>query len=144
MATKYKNKKITIDGLMFDSKAEANYYDHLKQLMIKGVVTAIVPHPRYLLQETFRKNGITFRKIEYIADFAVEYADGHSEVVDVKGVETTDFKIKRKLFEKKYPMSLKVMKHVRKFGGWITIEEYKRFKKEEKKAQEAMAKELGE
>lgn len=134
MATKYKNKKIELDGFTFDSKAEANYYDHLKQLMKKGIVTAIVPQPRYLLQESFRKNGILFRKIEYIADFAVQYADGHSEVVDIKGVETTDFKIKRKLFEKRYPqLFLKVMKHVKKFGGWITIEEYKQFKKEEKK-----------
>lgn len=132
--SKYKNKKIEIDGLTFDSQAEANYYDHLKQLMKKGIVTAIIPQPRYLLQESFKKNGILFRKIEYVADFAVQYADGHGEVVDVKGVETTDFKIKRKLFEKKYPdLSLKVVKHVKKFGGWITIEEYKKFKKEEKK-----------
>lgn len=132
--SKYKNKKIEIDGLVFDSQAEARYYTYLSDLMQKGVVTAIIPQPRYLLQESFRKNGILFRKIEYIADFAVQYEDGRSEVVDVKGMETTDFKIKRKLFEKKYPeLSLKVVKYVKKFGGWVTIEEYKKFKKEEKK-----------
>ncbi|MGG3233244.1 DUF1064 domain-containing protein [Priestia flexa] len=132
--SKYKNKKIEIDGLVFDSQAEARYYTYLSDLMQKGVVTAIIPQPRYLLQESFRKNGILFRKIEYVADFAVQYEDGRSEVVDVKGMETTDFKIKRKLFEKKYPeLSLKVVKHVKKFGGWVTIEEYKKFKKEEKK-----------
>ena len=132
--SKYKNKKIEIDGLVFDSQAEARYYTYLSDLMQKGVVTEIIPQPRYLLQESFRKNGILFRKIEYVADFAVQYEDGRSEVVDVKGMETTDFKIKRKLFEKKYPdLSLKVVKHVKKFGGWVTIEEYKKFKKEEKK-----------
>ncbi|MEK5139088.1 DUF1064 domain-containing protein [Priestia sp. FSL W8-0001] len=132
--SKYKNKKIEIDGLVFDSQAEARYYTYLSDLMQKGVVTAIIPQPRYLLQESFRKNGILFRKIEYVADFAVQYEDGRSEVVDVKGMETTDFKIKRKLFEKKYPeLSLKVVKYVKKFGGWVTIEEYKKFKKEEKK-----------
>lgn len=132
--SKYKNKKIEIDGLVFDSQAEARYYTYLSDLMQKGVVTAIIPQPRYLLQESFRKNGILFRKIEYVADFAVQYEDGRNEVVDVKGMETTDFKIKRKLFEKKYPeLSLKVVKHVKKFGGWVTIEEYKKFKKEEKK-----------
>jgi Protein of unknown function (DUF1064) len=132
--SKYKNKKIEIDGLVFDSQAEARYYTYLSDLMQKGVVTKIVPQPRYLLQESFRKNGILFRKIEYVADFAVQYEDGRSEVVDVKGMETTDFKIKRKLFEKKYPeLSLKVVKYVKKFGGWVTIEEYKKFKKEEKK-----------
>lgn len=132
--SKYKNKKIEIDGLVFDSQAEARYYTYLSDLMQKGVVTAIIPQPRYLLQESFRKNGILFRKIEYVADFAVRYEDGRSEVVDVKGMETTDFKIKRKLFEKKYPeLSLKVVKYVKKFGGWVTIEEYKKFKKEEKK-----------
>lgn len=132
--SKYKNKKIEMDGFVFDSQAEARYYTYLSDLMQKGVVTAIIPQPRYLLQESFRKNGILFRKIEYVADFAVQYEDGRSEVVDVKGMETTDFKIKRKLFEKKYPeLSLKVVKYVKKFGGWVTIEEYKKFKKEEKK-----------
>lgn len=132
--SKYKNRKIEIDGLVFDSQAEARYYTYLSDLMQKGVVTAIIPQPRYLLQESFRKNGILFRKIEYVADFAVQYEDGRSEVVDVKGMETTDFKIKRKLFEKKYPeLSLKVVKYVKKFGGWVTVEEYKKFKKEEKK-----------
>ena len=58
--------------------------------------------PRFLLQESFKKNGKTFRKIEYIADFMYE-EDGKVIVEDVKGMKTDVFKLKRKLFEYKYP-----------------------------------------
>lgn len=35
----------------------------------------------------------------YYADFVVEYADGHQEVIDVKGVRTAVYKLKKKLVE---------------------------------------------
>jgi hypothetical protein len=59
--------------------------------------------PRFLLQEAFKKNGVTHRKIEYLADFKVNNMDGSVQIVDEKGALTEVLKIKRKLFEKKYP-----------------------------------------
>ena len=52
--------------------------------------------------EACKKNGRTFRKIEYIADF--QYIEnGKTIVEDVKGMQTDVFKLKHKIFEKVYP-----------------------------------------
>lgn len=63
----------------------------------------------FLLQEGFKKNGTTHRKIEYIADFVYE-ENGQTVVEDTKGMKTETFKIKQKLFEYKYPeLNLKII-----------------------------------
>lgn len=102
--SKYHSKKTTIDGIIFDSKKEANRYAELKMLERCGAIRELRLQPTYLLQEGFKKNGKTYRKIEYKADF--EYFDiqkGKVIVEDVKGVKTEVYKIKKKLFEYKYP-----------------------------------------
>lgn len=97
---KYGNIKTKIDGITFDSRAESEYYRWLKQN--KDVVN-IECQPKFTLQPSFRKNNKTIRAITYIADFRVFYRDGHTEIIDVKGVETDSFRIKAKLFEFCYP-----------------------------------------
>jgi len=66
-------------------------------------VTKIVLQPRFELQPSFKKNGKTFRKIEYVADFEVTFADGAIRIYDCKGMRTEIYKLKQKLFEFKYP-----------------------------------------
>lgn len=66
---KYRNKKIVIDNIKFDSKLEANRYVELKLLQRAGKIKNLELQPRFLIQEGFKKNGKTFRKIEYVADF---------------------------------------------------------------------------
>lgn len=108
---KYNNQKTTIDGITFDSKKEADYYCQLKLLKQSGGIKDFGLQQRYELLPTFKKNGTTYRAISYIADFVIEYNDGTTEVVDIKGVETKDFKIKKKLFEYKYKdLELKIIK----------------------------------
>jgi hypothetical protein len=133
MTTKYKSKTVEIDGHVFQSKIEANYYEHLKWLLEHKEIKSFSLQPRYLLLDKFRKNGKTYRKMEYIADFEVHHLDGSIEVVDVKGVETEAFKIKRKLFEHKYPYKLSLVTYVKKYGGWIELDELKKRRKETKK-----------
>ncbi|MBC1499385.1 DUF1064 domain-containing protein [Listeria weihenstephanensis] len=111
---KYGNKKTTVDGFTFDSKAEAVYYGHLKLLKKAGEVESFKLQPRYLLQEGFKKNGKTHRQIDYIADFEVLYTDGHTEIIDIKGVKTEAFKLKQKLFERKYMDSIICLKYERR------------------------------
>jgi hypothetical protein len=132
-ASKYKSKKVEVDGHVFDSKIEARYYEQLKWLQEHNQILFFRLQPRYLLQEAFQKNGKTFRKIEYIADFEVHHLDGSIEVIDVKGMETEAFKIKRKLFEKKYPHKLSLVTYVKKYGGWIELDKLKKLRKEAKK-----------
>ncbi|MEN2765814.1 DUF1064 domain-containing protein [Ornithinibacillus xuwenensis] len=126
---KYSNKKVTVDGHKFDSKREARYYQHLKLLERAGEIQGFILQPRYILQESFKKYGKTHRKIEYVADFEVYLNDGSTEVIDVKGMITKDFAIKRKLFDKKYSMPLKLMTYDQRFGGWIELEELNKLKK---------------
>lgn len=132
--SKYNSKKVTVNGIVFDSKMEAEYYLHLVDLKVKGIVEVIELQPKFLLQEAFTKRGIRFRKIEYWADFKVTYSDGHIEIVDVKGVETEIFKIKKKLFEYKFKdLELKLITYVKKWGGWIEVSELNKKRKAAKK-----------
>lgn len=107
---KYKNTKIVVDNIKFDSNLEATRYKELKLLERVGTITDLELQPRFLLQDSFKKNGRTFRKIEYVADFKY-IENGKTIVEDVKGLQTDVFKLKHKLFEKRYPeLELKIIK----------------------------------
>ena len=109
--SKYNNQKTVVDGIKFDSKKEAEYYCQLKLLKQAGEIRDIGLQQKYTLQPGFEKNGIKYQPITYIADFVITNNDGTTEVVDIKGVETQVFKIKKKLFEYMYPdLNLKVVK----------------------------------
>lgn len=123
-----------IGGIKFDSKIESLYYLYLKELQSAGEVLEIQRQPRYLLQDKFEKYGEKIKSIHYVADFVVFYKD-HIEVIDIKGAPPTEaFEIKRKMFNFKYPnLKLKVLKYVKKAGGWVDYYEYEKSSKESKK-----------
>ena len=66
---KYRNKKVIVDDYVFDSIQESRRYKELKLLLKAGKISDLELQPRFLLQDSFKKNGKTFRKIEYVADF---------------------------------------------------------------------------
>ena len=134
--SKYKNNKVELDGVTFESELEAKYYKHLKKMKEMGEVVNFELQPRITLLEGFEKNGKKFRPIYYLADFKVEYANGEKEVVDIKGMVTKDFAIKRKLFEKQYAESLKLITFSNIDGGWIEHDELKKKRRERKKERE--------
>lgn len=80
---KYRNKKVQVDMYVFDSIAEAKRYKELKLLERAGKISNFKLQPHFLLQESFRKNGKTYRKVEYIADFKY-IENGRMIVEDVK------------------------------------------------------------
>lgn len=100
---KYKNKKVVIDGIIFASRTESEYYLALKEEEKNGIILSIEVQPRFILQETFKKGGKTFRQIEYVSDFKVVGKDGSIRIIEIKGFETDIWKLKQKLFEYKYP-----------------------------------------
>ena len=107
---KYRNKKVIVDGKEFDSNKEGNRYKELRLLERAGEISNLELQPRFLLQDKFKKNGKTYRKIEYVADFKY-IENGKTIVEDVKGMQTDVFKIKHKIFEKVYPdLELKIIK----------------------------------
>lgn len=96
---KYGAKKTTVYGRTFDSKREAEYYLELLDLKRRGEVVSITLQPSFELLAGFRDNtGKKQRPITYTADFFVTYADGRSEVIEVKGVRTRDYLLRKKLF----------------------------------------------
>lgn len=104
MYNKYKAKKTTIDGIKFDSKAEARRYAELILLQKANKIKCLELQPVFELQEGFKHRGKNIRAIKYIADFAyIDCDTGANVVEDVKGVKTKEFNIKYKLFVKKYP-----------------------------------------
>ena len=80
---KYRNEKIQIDRYVFDSKAEGKRYRELALLERAGEITELKLQPRFLLQESFKKNGKTYRKIEYVGDF-MYLQNGKYIVEDIK------------------------------------------------------------
>ena len=107
---KYRNKKVIVEDYVFDSIEESRRYKELKLLLRAGKISNLELQPHFLLQDSFKKNGKTYRKIEYIADF--KYIENEKTIVeDVKGIQTDVFKLKHKLFEKKYPeLELRIIK----------------------------------
>ncbi|MBT2727859.1 DUF1064 domain-containing protein [Bacillus sp. ISL-75] len=113
---KFGNKKTAVDDITFDSQAEAKYYQQLKWLKQSGQIKSFKLQPKFMLQEAFKKNGKSFRKIEYKADFEVHRLDDSVEIVDIKGAVTKEFSLKRKLFERKYLNSITLLKYDKKKG----------------------------
>lgn len=108
--SKYQNKKTQVGMYVFDSIAESKRYKELALLEKAGQIKGLKLQPKFLLQEGFKKNGKTYRKIEYIADF-MYIENGKVIIEDVKGMETDVFKLKRKMFEYKYPgFELRIVK----------------------------------
>lgn len=104
--SKYNNQKTMVDGIKFDSKKEAEYYCQLKLLKQAGEIKDIGLQQKYTLQPGFEKNGVKYQPITYIADFVITNNDGTTEVVDVKPsktFKTQAYRIKKKMFEYKYP-----------------------------------------
>lgn len=102
---KYKNKKVVIDNILFDSKKEANYYTYLKLLEKAGKITDLELQKKFILQDKFTLNGKAYRAITYIADFVYK-KNGQVHVVDTKGYRTQVYKIKKKIFMKKYGIEI--------------------------------------
>ena len=138
MTNKYNNKKTVIDGITFDSKDESLYYQALKNMKANGLIKDFELQPKFILQESFVKDGKKYRAIHYIADFKVINNDGSFYIVDIKGILTTEFKIKLKLFNYKYPdIELRLISRSVKFGdeyGFINYYKLQELRKQNKKS----------
>jgi hypothetical protein len=121
---KYRNKKITIDGITFDSIHEGNRYRELKLLERAGKISVLrlqvkfqlIPPQYETTDERYTKGPkkgqykpckLLERECAYIADFVYIDADGKKVVEDTKGMRTKDYIIKRKLMLYNYGIKIK-------------------------------------
>lgn len=95
--SKYGAKKVTVNGITFDSRKEANRYIELSSLEKVGKVSDLQCQVKFELIPSQRINGkVAERSVNYIADF-VYIENGQKVVEDTKGFKTPEYIIKRKL-----------------------------------------------
>lgn len=141
--SKYKNKKVVVDEIEFDSKHESEYYLLLKNEKEEGKIKDFELQKKYELQPSFKKYGKSHRAITYTVDFVIYHLSGDIECVDVKGMETQQGVMRRKMFDFLYPnLKLTWVQKSIKHGdenGWIEYDKLKKIRaaaKKEKKIAE--------
>ena len=106
--SKYHAKRTSVDGITFDSKREADRYLVLKSMEEDGTIEDLRRQVRYELVPAFDVDGKHYRPVCYVADFVyMDKATGKEVVEDVKGMRTDVYKLKSKLFARRYGMSIK-------------------------------------
>lgn len=106
--SKYGSKKVTIDGVTYDSQKEYRRFRELSLLERAGKVTDLQRQVKFVLipaqyePDTIGARGgvkrgkLIERECSYVADF-VYHENGKRIVEDTKGFKTKDYIIKRKL-----------------------------------------------
>lgn len=102
---KYRARKTEVDGIVFDSALEAKYYANLKRLESVGVVYGVELQKRYAL---VGPDGSLIAT--YVADFVFwDQREKRLRIVDVKGVKTREFVIKKKLMKSLLGLDVEVV-----------------------------------
>lgn len=95
--TKYHSRKITKDGITFDSVKEYRRFCELSLLERAGAITDLKRQVKFELIPSQRVDGkVVERACSYVADFVYKQR-GKTVVEDTKGFKTKDYIIKRKL-----------------------------------------------
>ena len=119
---KYNAKKVSVDGIEFDSKKEARRYQELLLLQKAGEIYMLERQKVYELlpaqrePDTVGKRGSVIkgklleRSVEYVADFVYTDKNGKTVVEDVKGFREGGayavFVLKRKLMLYRYGIKI--------------------------------------
>ena len=119
---KYNAKKVSVDGIEFDSKKEARRYQELLLLQKAGEIYMLERQKVYELLPAQREpdtvgrrggiiNGkLLERAVEYVADFVYTDKNGKTVVEDVKGFREGGayavFVLKRKLMLYRYGIKI--------------------------------------
>lgn len=105
--SKYRNVKTTVDGIVFDSKQEAEGYSLLRLLARAGKVRDLqtkVPACKFPLVVN---NQLI---CHYVADFVYYDVDRQTKVVaDTKGYRTREYLLKKKLMKAIHGITIEEM-----------------------------------
>ena len=111
------------------------YRDVILPKMGSGDILSCEMQVKYELQQKFSHDDKTVLPINYIADFVVEYKNGHITVFDTKGMPDNVAILKRKMFWFKYPdIDYQWISYSKIDGGWVAYEKVKQGRKERKKS----------
>ena len=123
--------KVKVNGIQFDSIMESKFYVYLLDLKSKKEIKSFERQVTFELQPGFTDaRGRKVLPIKYIADFVVTDKVGDKSVVDVKGMETPEFKLKKKMFQYLHrKIEFRCLQWVPKRGQWLDLEEIKKSRK---------------
>jgi ferredoxin-fold anticodon binding domain-containing protein len=108
---KYRNVKATIDGIVFDSKAEARRWGELTLMQRAGDISDLKRQVPFVLSPAVKLGTRMKPALKLIVDF--QYFDEHAGktiLEDTKGVVTEAFRIKLHLLKDKYGMEVRLTK----------------------------------
>lgn len=95
--TKYNNKRVVVDGQIYDSEGEYLRWCDLKLMERAGEISGLKRQVRYkLLPTQYVNKKCVERGVDYIPDF-VYTENGATVCEDFKGKKTEAYIIKRKL-----------------------------------------------
>lgn len=136
--SKYLSHKTVVDGITFDSKDEAKYYEALKIRKYRGEIQNFELQPKFTLVQGFKKNGKTYRAITYTPDFVIYHNDNSEEYIDVKGITTQQGELRIKLFNHFYrDLKLSIVSRNLKYGdeyGFIDYYELQKIRRRNRRA----------
>lgn len=135
---KFNSKKAIINNIEFDSIMEARYYAYLL-LRVADKTDSLISFERQVKYNLLPKGrnkftGKAIRETSYIADFVLTYSNNKAtEVIDVKGQKTPDFKLKEKMFMLKYPnLDFKCIQYDPVTHDWYELDTLNKIKKQRK------------
>lgn len=96
---KFRAVATMLNGERYDSKAEAQYAQHLNLLKKAGAILDWKRGQRMTLID----GPTAMERVTYRADFFVTKPDGTQYAVDVKGVVLRDFRIRALLWRQRFP-----------------------------------------
>lgn len=95
-----KKEDRTYNGIVYMSKLEMKYRKYLDTLVMAGDVQKIKEQYEFKL---FVKGKLVCK---YLCDFFVTYMDGRREYVDVKGMKTAIYRLKKKFVEAEFNIKI--------------------------------------
>ncbi|MGH1846759.1 DUF1064 domain-containing protein [Enterococcus gilvus] len=110
--TKYGNKKVYRYGHWFDSIAEADYYP-TAVAYAKEYGYELKLQDRVDILPTLKLNEWAIKKTQYVADYSFYHRGKIVRLVDVKGVETKDFRLKAKMIARELGIVIVLAKKTR-------------------------------
>lgn len=110
MKSKYHNKKVSYDGIVFDSKKEMYRYIRLKSMQEEGLISELRLQVPYEIIPAIYEDEIVNLKtkakvvkkcvqkaVKYVADFVYKDRYGYEIVEDSKGLRTKEYILKKKM-----------------------------------------------
>lgn len=110
MRLKYGNKRVTYNGITFDSKKEMYRYIRLKSMQEEGLISDLrLQVPYELIPAIYEEEIVKLKTktkvvkrcvqhaVKYVADFVYKDHYGYETVEDSKGMRTEGYLLKKKM-----------------------------------------------